>query len=163
MATATKKRVLTDEADQFGSTPYGNQTALCFPFETNASGVYVKSDQAAAIGNGDKVRFGVLPAGMKLLDALVAISDAFTASSTFKLGFEYVDGVDDTSVPQDDDYFILAGTALDATARLRANNLAVRPLVLPKDAYLILTNAGAAQSAAGQMDVSIFGILTGPK
>ena len=41
---------------------------------------------------GDVVRFGILPAGIKISDALVIISDAFATSTTYKLGFAYVDG-----------------------------------------------------------------------
>ena len=117
-----------------------------FTFETNSSGVYVDSDTTTAVGNGDKVRVGVLSAGMRLHDALAIVSDAFRASSTAKIGFEYVDGVDSTDVPQDDDYFF-AALALDAAGRTRAANTGVRPVTLPKDAYLIVTNGGGNSDA----------------
>ncbi|MEY5097693.1 MAG: hypothetical protein RJA36_412, partial [Pseudomonadota bacterium] len=35
------------------------------------------------------------------------------------------------------------------------------PVTLPKDAYLILTNAGAAQAAAGIADILIFAQAVG--
>lgn len=160
MATITKKKVLT--LPGFGGVPYGNNTVREFTFETNSSGVYVDSDTATAVGNGDKVRVGVLSAGMRLHDALAIVSDAFRASSTAKIGFEYVDGVDSSDVPQDDDYFF-AALALDAAGRTRAANTGVRPVTLPKDAYLIVTNGGGnAQNVAGQLDLLVFGEMVGP-
>lgn len=160
MATITKKKVLTEQ--QFGGVPYGNKTSLSFTFETDAAGKYANSDTpGTAVGIGDKVRIGVLPAGMRLEDSLAIVSDAFTATSTGKLGFEYVDGVDSAAVPQDDDYFNAAIT-LATLGRFPANNTAVRPVVLPKDAYLILTNQVAAQNVVGQLDVIVEGVLAGP-
>jgi hypothetical protein len=160
MATITKKRVLTEQ--QFGGVPYGNRTSLPFSFETSAAGKYVNSDTpGSAVGIGDKVRIGVLPAGMRIEDALAVLSNAFTATSTFKIGFEYVDGVDSTEVPQDDDYFFAA--LATTVGRTRANNTAVRPVTLPKDAYLILTNQVAAQAEAGQLDLVVEGVLNGAK
>lgn len=156
MATITKKKVLT-ELSAAGISPFGNAVVLPFTFETNSSGVYANSDTATAVGNGDVVRIGVIPAGTRLIDGLAIISDAFRASSTFKIGFAYVDGSDSTDVPQDDDYFF-AALAADAAGRTRATNTAVRPVVLPKDAYVIVTNGGAAaQNVAGQLDFYIQG------
>ena len=80
---------------------------------------------------------------------LAIVSDAFTAATTAKIGFAYVDGVDSTSVPQDDDYFFLAGLATNALVRTRSTNTGVAPITLPKDAYVILTNAGAAHASVG--------------
>ena len=159
MATITKKNI--KNLQQPGGVPYGNMTGLHFTFETNASGYYLDSDTpAAAVGNGDVVRAGVIPAGFQIWEYWANISDAFTASSTFKIGFAYVDGVDSTAVPQDDDYFCAATTAA-SQAVLKKTNVAVRPLTLPKDAYVIITNAGAAQAAAGQLDLLILGIAKG--
>lgn len=159
MATINKKRVLTEQ--QFGGTPYGNRTALPFSFETNAAGKYVNSDTpGTAVGIGDKVRIGVLPSGMRIDDALAIVSNAFTATATGKIGFEYVDGIDDANVPQDDDYFF-AALPYNAVGRTRANNTAVRPVTLPKDAYLILTNQTAALAEVGQLDMVVEGVLCG--
>ena len=131
MATVTKKS-LRQEVSHAGA--FGNRWSQIYTFETNSSGIFVNSDLATAVQNGDVVRFGLLPAGIKFSDALVIISDAFATSTTYKLGFAYVDGVDST---------------------------AVRPLTLPKDAYLILTRGGAADSAVGIMDVIVNGTLVG--
>lgn len=161
MATITKKGIQQDR-QMTGIAPYGNRIAVLHSLVTNSSGAAVGSDSTSAIGATDKVRMGVLPAGMQLLDALAIVSDAFRASTTAKIGFEYVDGVDDTSVPQDDDYFF-AALALDAAGRTRAANTGVRPVVLPKDAYLIYTNAVAAQNAVGVLDVVVEGALVGVK
>jgi hypothetical protein len=154
MATITRKKALT-EGGFGGITPYGNQLVLPFAIAL-AAGVFTNSDQATAVGIGDKIRLGVLPAGMKLTDALAIVSAGFTATSTAKIGFEYVDGVDSAAVPQDDDYFF-AALAYNAAGRTRASNTAVRPVVLPKDAYLIVTNLVAAQAGAGVMDLLIEG------
>lgn len=161
MATITSKLV-ADRRE--GTAPFSKTYVESFQFITDSSGYFTNSDTpAAAVGNGDVVRLGVLPAGLELHSALLSIGDAFTASSTCKIGFAYVDGVDSTSVPQDDDYFIVAGAALSSVANIGSNNAAVSRVVLPKDAYLILTNAGAAQAAAGRADVIVYGKLVGVK
>ena len=156
MATVTKKNI--DNLRQIGGTPWGNLTVLEFTFETNASGVWVDSDKATAVGIADVCNVGVLPAGFRLLDAKIIISDAFTANSTFDLGFAYVDGVDVTAVPQDADYFF---NDLDEAVGLTSKTSTTAPVTLPKDAYLILTNNTAAQAAAGAMNILVTGILTG--
>ena len=156
---ATYKKKYVDTARQY-SGPSGNASRMSFKMETTAAGVVVDSDATAALQIGDKVKLGVLPAGMTLMDSLGIVSNAFTALSTGALGFEYVDGVDSTDVPQDADYFN-AALALNALGRTRANNNAVTPVTLPKDAYLILTNAGAAMAEAGRLDFIVEGILTG--
>ncbi len=157
MATITKKKVLNQAT--FGGTPYGNLSVLPFNLTTNAVGAFVDSDTATGIALGDVVRLGVLPAGFKLLDSQVIVSDAFTAAVTTSIGFAYVDGVDSAAVPQSANYFG-AGLSLAATARLR-NATTNAPVTLPKDAYLILTTAGAANAAAGIADILIDGVLTG--
>lgn len=157
MATITKKKVLNQR--QFGGVPYGNRATLEFNLTTNAAGAFIDSDTAAAIGNGDKVRLGVLPAGFRLDDSQIIVSDAFTALVTANLGFEYVDGVDSTTVPQSATYFGSA-VALSSVARLR-NATTNAPVTLPKDAYLILTTGGAANAAVGVADIFIEGVLTG--
>lgn len=158
MATVTKKGART--ARQFGGMPCGNAWSGVYRFATNASGVMTDSDQTTAVAQADVVRLGVLPAGLQLHDALMLVSDAFTALTTCKVGFAYVDGVDSTAVPQDDDYFGAAITT-HTLGRYAAANTGVTPVVLPKDAYLILTVAGANHAAAGIMDVIVRGIHTG--
>lgn len=157
MATITKKKVLNQK--QFGGTPYGNKTSLEFNLVTNAIGAFADSDVATGIQSGDKVRLGVLPAGMRFEDSQVIVSDAFSASVTANLGFEYVDGVDSTAVPQSATYFGSA-LALSSAARLR-NATTNAPVTLPKDAYLILTTGGAANAVVGVADIFIEGVLTG--
>lgn len=157
MSTVTKNRIR--QAKQY-SGPSGNKFAQVYRFATNASGVCADGDMATAVQINDVIRVGVLPAGMELHDALAAISDAFAASTTADVGFAYVDGVDSPAVPQDADYFFVA-LATSAAARTRANNTAVAPVTLPKDAYLILTRKGAADSAVGVVDIIVEGILNG--
>ena len=157
MATITKKKVLN--LKQFGGTPYGNKATLEFNLTTNAIGAFADSDVATAVQSGDKIRLGVLPAGFRLEDSEVIVSDAFSASVTANLGFEYVDGVDSTAVPQSATYFGSA-LALSSAARLR-NATTNAPVTLPKDAYLILTTGGAANAVVGVADIFIEGVLTG--
>lgn len=157
MATVTKKNV--KNLRSMGGVPYGNAWKNQFTFETNASGVFVDSNQATAIAIGDVVRIGVLPAGLAIHDSLSIVSDAFTALTTADVGFAYVDGVDSASVPQDAAYFNdnLVTNAVGVTRKTGTK----APVTLPKDAYLILTNAGAAHASAGVLDVIIEGIATG--
>ena len=149
MSTVTKNRIR--QAQQY-SGPSGNKFAKVFRFNVNASGVCPESDLATAVQVNDVVRIGVLQSGMELHDALAIVSDAFAASTTADIGFAYVDGVDSTAVPQDADYFF-AALATSSAGRTRATNTAVAPVVLPKDAYLILTTAVAANAKASRIDV----------
>jgi len=160
MADVTRKYAHSMRKHQ-GITAYGNLSAIKCTFETNASGVFVDSNQASAVVQADVVRLGpVLPAGMELHDMLAIVSSAFTALTTAKVGFAYVDGVDDADVPQDDDYFA-AALATNAAARTRATNAAVVPVKLPKDAFLTLTVAGADHASAGRLDIIVTGIMKG--
>ena len=158
MATSTKKALKS--VSQFGGTPYGNKSVLPFNVTTNASGVWLDGSLATAGGTPDELIVGVLPAGMKLMDCLAIVSDAFAASQTIKLGFRYVDGVDVAAAPNDADYFFAALT-LSAQGRTRANNLVVAPVTLAKDAYLVIDLDGAAMSVAGVLDLLVEGVIGG--
>lgn len=142
--------------------PYGDTVALDgYNMTTNASGVVQGSDAGStALIINDIVRLGIIPAGTRLLDYIGIISDAFSASSTFNLGFAYVDGVDSPAVPQNASYFA-AGASL-ATAGLLRKTTTTPPVTLPKDAYLILTNLGANQAAVGVADFVVIGKAVGP-
>lgn len=148
---------------QFGGAAgaYGNTTTLDFKLKTNAIGAAENSDSAAAIAAADVVDLGPLPAGMRLDDASILISVGMTATITGSLGFAYEDGVDSAEVPQDAAYF---GTGLNlaTAARLRAN-AAKAPVVLPKQARLILTTAVADNAKASQIDVLVTGELQGAR
>lgn len=160
MTTVTRKKLLTDHLP-FSGAPYGNSFVQKAVLETTAAGALVSGDNGATpLAIGDKVRFAVIPAGTELNDALAIVSTAFTAATTAKIGFEYVDGVDVAAVPQDDDYFF-AALATNAVGRTRATNTGVRPVTLPKDAYLIATVAGAAHAKAGALDLIIEGRIVG--
>ena len=160
MATVTKTNARNLPEGALAGVPWGDLQAFNFKLQTSSSGYMTDSDQPAAVlAIADKVRLGILPAGMNLIDSLVIISDAFTASTTYTLGFEYVDGVDSTAVPQDVDYFN-AAVASSALAVQRKTGTTA-PVTLPKDAYLILTVAAAAHASAGIMDITIFGVRKG--
>lgn len=158
MPTITKNDLPNEQ--QIGGVPYGNNTSLQFTFTTNAVGAVVGSDLATGIAVADKVRFGRLPAGIRLDDALMIVSTAFTAGLTARVGFEYVDGVDSPRVPQRDDYFG-AAVALGTAGRYTPSNFASAPVTLPKDAFLIVTTAGAANAKVARLDVLVNGVLTG--
>lgn len=159
MATITKNKL---GVRQFGGVrpPFGNETRLRYKLETNSSGAALDSDSSSAIESGDVVRLGEILGGLSLDDAVLNIVTAMTASVTGKLGFQYVDGVDDSDVPQDDDYFFAAGTDLASAAKLRASR-ALAPVVLPKPAYLILTTAGANNAKASEIHVLLNGEIVG--
>ena len=148
MATITKTQ--KDPRVSLGSTPWGNLTALRYLLQTSATGAVLGSDSSAPVAANDVIRVGPLPAGFRLVDSLVIVSDA-AAGLNGKIGFAYQDGKDDAKVPQDDDYF---GAALNLATAARLRNATTNPPVtLPKDAYLILTTAAAANAKASRIDV----------
>ena len=145
--------------NNLGATPWGNLTALHFTLETDATGAAINSNSTAAIALGDVVRLGVIPAGLKPVDSQVIVSTGMTASVTGKLGFAYTDGVDVAAAPQNDAYFG-TGLALATAARL-GNATTNAPVVLPKDAYITLTTAGAANAKASRVDVVVLCVVEG--
>lgn len=147
------------KVSQFDGVPYGNRTTKRFEVVANSSGVWADSNDATAIAIADVLYVGVIPAGMTLHESLAIVSNAFKASSTAKIGFEYVDGVDDSNVPQDDDYFFSAGLDMASQGRTYQSNATVRPVKLPKEAYVIITWAGATNDEAGVFDLLITGEL----
>ena len=148
MATITKKH---DPRTNVGATPWGNAHGLRYTLQTASNGGAFDADTGAAIASGDKVRLGVIPAGSTLLDSQVIVSTAMTTAVVGNLGFEYVDGVDSTAVPQDADYF---GAALALnTAGVYRKATTTAPVTLPKDAWLVLTTGGAANAKAARVDV----------
>ena len=158
MATI-KKKFIGDK--QFGGfTPYGNVTTIRATLQTNATGAAIHSDSAAAIAIGDVVVLEKLPEGLLLEDAQVIVSTTMTASSTGSLGFIYADGVDSTDVPQDAAYF---GTGLNAATAGRIRTAGTKaPVRLAKEAYLVWTQAGAANAKASRIDVIVHGERMGP-
>lgn len=158
MATI-KKKFIGDK--QFGGfTPYGNVTTIRATLQTNATGAAIHSDSAAAIGVADVVVLEKLPEGFLLEDAQVIVSTPMTASATGSLGFIYADGVDSTDVPQDATYF---GASLNAAAAGRIRTASTKaPVRLAKEAYLVWTQAGAANAKASRIDVIVHGERIGP-
>ncbi len=162
MTTINKKSMTSVQSH---GVPYGNVwQSPKFHFETGSTGIMVAngaadSDLATAVVNGTIVRLGILPAGLELQDMQRTISDAFASSTTDAIGFLYCDGVDVSTAAQDAAYFC-AATASDATAVTRKTGVKA-PLVLAKDAYLVLTVGGADHSAAGIEDIYIIGRHTG--
>ena len=142
---------------QFGGfTPYGNLSTLRFKLETNAAGIPVESNAAAALAINDVVRFEFpLPAGLLVEDVQLIVSDAFDASVTADVGFLYADGTDVPATPQDADAYF-AAQALSALGRFRTTSSA-KLFALPKDAYLAVTIKGAAIATAGRLEIIVHG------
>ncbi|ULJ66649.1 hypothetical protein [Wielerella bovis] len=145
---------------QFGGTPYGNAAVYCFNLKTNDKGVAVNTTQTTALKANDEVVLGELPLGMRLDDAQVIVQTAMTAGITGDLGFVYVDGEDDTTVPQDKAFFG-SGLVLNAAARLRTQTAKI--VKLPKPAYLVLTIKGATNAKVSDVSVLVQGELLGDK
>lgn len=140
---------------------YGNKTVVRIPYECNAAGVIVGSSKATAVAIADVVYLMKIPKGTMIgLGSRLIVSDAFTAATTLSLGFKYADGVDVAAFPENAAFFLAAGTATSAVAHLVATP-AVRPGVLSKDAYLILTVAGANYAAAGVADILLDVVFQG--
>lgn len=158
MATITKLG-LQDPHNQQGASPYGNITVFRYVLKTNSSGAVIGADSTAAVGIGDVVKIGLLPAGFRLIDSDVVIKTGMTATITAKLGFAYADGVDVTAVPQDDDYFG-AGLVMSSAARLR-NATTNTSVSLPKEAWLTMTTAVAANAKASEIEIVVYGINEG--
>ena len=148
MATITKK---PNPRIQVGATPWGNAHGLQYTLATASNGAAIGADSNAAIASGDKVRLGRIPAGSTLLDSVVTVSAAFTALVTGDIGFEYVDGVDSTAVPQDPVYF--GNDIALNTAGVYRKATTTAPVTLQKDAWLTITTAGAANAKAARADV----------
>ncbi|MDY0190699.1 MAG: hypothetical protein RBR22_08200 [Desulfuromonas sp.] len=143
----------------FGATvPYGNTTTLAFGLKTNSAGAAINSDSTAALGIGDVVDLGPLPAGIRLDDASILVTTGMTATITGSLGFVYEDGVDSTDVPQNSVYFG-AGIDLAAAGRKRATGSSL--VKLPKPARLILTTAVAANAKVSDIKFLVTGELIG--
>jgi 3D (Asp-Asp-Asp) domain-containing protein len=144
---------------QHGGTPYGDMVSYPYSFATTSGGVPTDSDATVAMTAADTIKLGIIPAGTKLLDMIAYLSDAFTATATAKIGFAYVDGVDDAAVPQDADYFV-AALDLNTVAVSRKTN-AAPPVTLQKDAYLVMDLDVATLAAAGRLDIQVIGQLVG--
>lgn len=140
-----------------GGAPYGNVTALAYPVRTNDKGKWLDGDSSDPAASGDALRLGVIPAGFRPYDAVIAVNKAISGLAG-KIGFAYADGVDDPDVPQDDDAFFAAGD-FGTVGIVRKDGESGIPH-LPKDAFLELTTTGAP-SAAGEAYVVIIGIAEG--
>lgn len=153
-------RVLkTNPHNRVGNTAYGNSQKLQFVLSTDATGKVLGADSLAAFNKDDEVALGILPGGMRLHDSMVNVTTALTAATTATLGFKYVDGANNTTVPEDDDYFG-ADLVVNATGRLR--NATTNPSVrLPKDAYLVLKLGGANNAKSGRVEVTIDAAMEG--
>lgn len=138
-----------------GVNTEGNVTTYRATLITNATGAASNSNSTAALGIADVVILASLPAGMLLEDAQLIVSTAMTAAVTGSLGFLYADGVDSATVPQDAAYFG-TGLVLNAAGRVRTTS-SKAPVVLEKEANLVLTLAGAANAKASRVDFIVHG------
>jgi hypothetical protein len=155
MATTFTKKKLASTPQWNGAS--GDQTVLRYNVTTNASGIWVDGDTAAAPTAADELLIGILPAGMRLDDALMIVSDAFTATAAAKVGIRAVDGV----TTQDDADYFTASLVLNAVGRYRADNTAVAPITLARDMYLVMDWDTATNAVVGIVDILVYGVLTG--
>lgn len=158
MATITKLGI-PDPSNQLGAAPYGNLTAFRYVLKTVASGAVEGGDSTTAVASGDTVKIGLLPAGFRLIDSEIVVKTGLTATITAKVGFAYADGVDSTAVPQDDDFFG-AGITVATAGRYR-NATSNASVTLPKEAWLTLTTAVAANAKASELEIIVFAINEG--
>lgn len=151
MATVTVKY---NPRQNVGRAPVGaNLLQYTLTTASNGGAVAGTADSIAALAIADVVRLGKIPGGSVIGPFEAVISTGFTASVTGDLGFEYVDGVDDTDVPQDADYF--ANDQALTTAAVFRKATTTAPVTLPKDAWLTLTIAGAANAKVARLDVML--------
>jgi hypothetical protein len=159
MATINKKNA--DNGVQLGNTPWGNLSALRYTLKTDAAGKVINGDSTSAPAANDVINLGHLPAGFRFVDSQVVVVTGMKATATADLGFSYKDGVDDTSVPQDADYF---GVGLNVATAARLRNATTNAsIVLPKDANLLFTLKTVGNDKASDIEVVIFGIAEGVK
>ncbi|THJ36176.1 hypothetical protein E8K88_02620 [Lampropedia aestuarii] len=156
MAKVTKKQA---HRNALGSTPWGNLSALRFVLETNAAGAALDASSDAPLAIGDVVVLGQIPAGFRVVDSAVIVSEGMTATITGDLGFAYNDGVDSATVPQDAVYFG-AGLNLATAAHLRKAT-SKGSVLLPKDADLTLKVNVAANAKASKIEVIVYAIAEG--
>lgn len=146
-------------SQNLGNTAYGNAVKIMFVLTTDTGGKLLGGNANTKLTVGTKVALGDLPQGMRLTDSQVKVTDATNATVTAKLGFAYTDGIDNTNVPQDAEYFG-TGLVLSAVGRLR-NTSTKASHVLPKPALAVLEIAGADVSEASRIEVLIEGTLEG--
>ncbi|MFA5386794.1 MAG: hypothetical protein WC322_00145 [Candidatus Paceibacterota bacterium] len=161
MATITKK-LTKNASNRLGAAPWGNMAAFTYKLETNSSGAVIGSDaaQGSSTPAGTVIRVGILPAGFKLVDFKATVGTAMTTTITADVGFAYVDGVDDSSVPQDADYFVAAGATTVGVLRQATT---VPQVTLPKDAWLTVTTAVAANAKASSIELIVLAVAEGVK
>lgn len=146
-----------DVVRPLGGVPFGNLTILPFEIEV-AAGVIAKSDKATAVAATDVVYAGKIPKGFKFYDCTAkAIAAIGAATSTIDVGFEYVDGVDVSALPEDADAFFDA-QATSAAFFARGSLAKVPPIAFTKEAYLIITVNTANWSGTGTLYVNLIGI-----
>ena len=128
-------------------------------FTTLANGAPGDCNTTTQLQIGDVVNLVRLDAGTLLTDAQLVVSTAFGTGVKADIGFAYADGVDSTAVPQDDDFF---GTGITVATAGRYRNATSNPSVtLPKEAWLTMTTAGAANAKASELEIIVFAINEG--
>jgi len=163
MATRTRKNAGSLQKHR-GITPWGNVSYVRCNLTLNSAGKWLDSDDADdAVAANDVLQLGpILPAGMELQDLHGIISNAMKASTTIQVGFKYVDGVDSTVVPQDDDYFITdAANQSSASVGVFRKSAGTAPVILPKDAYLTVKILDVTQDEASVTDFFVLGEMKG--
>lgn len=97
--------------------------------------------------SGDVIHLGKIPQGCAIFSGLLT-TNAANAGATISVGWAYVDGSSANAAE-----FVAAGTSIATAGAVQFNNGAAARTVMAKDAYLTLTLAGAAMSAATDLFV----------
>jgi hypothetical protein len=142
----------TTRLDKSGGAPYGTAIVLHGKV-TVAAGENLDAD------NGDILNLIHVPAGTEMHTLTVINGDLDSgANLTAKIGFAYVDGVDSTVVPQDDDIFLASAAWGQAAAT--TTYYMDPPLIVQKDAYITIT-VTSTTAAANAGAVAVKGTLLG--
>lgn len=155
---ATINKTTPDVGNRLGATPWGNVAAFRYTLETDSAGKVIQSDGAAALGAGDTVRLGTLPAGYRYVDPIAKVTKALTATTTATVGFAYKDGVDDSSASEGAAAFV---TGITSAVGVHRGNVGRDAPLLQKDAWLTITTAVAAQDAKAKVEIVVLGIAEG--
>jgi len=111
--------------------------------------MYDEIDLSAVLALNDKVYFGKLPKGAKVLEAMLAFPDLGTAG-VVNLGYEKLD----SSLTSDEDAFLAAVDVNSAAATVKMSdqaNMVGFGLELDGDAYVVLKATTATTAVSGKI------------
>jgi len=140
-----------------GATAFGNLAVLRYVLQTDSTGALVGGDSNTPLKSGDVVRLGVLPAGFRIFDSMSIVNNNMTGGSA-KVGFAYIDGIDDLRVPQNNGVF---GNpiASNSHGKYRVGG-SIASFALPKSAHIIFT-VGEDNAKESLIEIFLYAIVEG--